>query len=123
MKRIKGPNNRAVKLHHPSYRNCMLAIEEPGREYSTPYNCPHCGIPHTFKTHHIILDAHGDSTIHEMMYDDLRHLGLLRDLKAVTEIEPVPQVISHGQLVRPDAVVSLTTGPVRLPYMNGHGRK
>jgi len=111
IKRIKGPNNRAVRLHHPSYRNCMLAIEEPGRQYSTPYQCPHCGIPHEYKTHHLILDAHGDTTLHELMYYYLRDLRLLRDLKVMNEVEPVPQVIEHGRLVLPSNVV-----------MNGHKR-
>ena len=119
IKRIKGPNNRAVRLHHPSYRNCMLAIEEPGRPYSTPYPCPHCHIPHEFKTHHLILDAHGNGVMTQIMYDYLKDLRLLRDLVAVKEVTPAPQHVEIGDFRTTEHVISNTTGPIRLG-MNGH---
>ena len=120
MKRIKGPNHRAVRLHHPTYRNCMLAIEEPGRPYSTPYPCPHCQIEHAYKTHHLMLDQHGNTVIHEVMYEYLKDLRLLRDLEAVKEVTPAPQILQVGQFVTAQNVVSLSDGPVRIG-MNGDG--
>ncbi len=120
MKKLKGPNNRAVRLHHPTYRNCLLAIEEPGRPYPEPYTCPHCKITHDFKMHHLLLDANGDTTLHEIMYEYLRDLGLLRDLKAMEEVEPQPQTISIADFKTEDNVVSNERGPIRLNGMNGN---
>lgn len=122
MKRLKGSNPRGVRLHHPSYRNCMLSIEEPARIYPTPYDCPACKKQHIFKTHHIMLDENGNAVVHEGIYDLLKRQGLLLDLKATREVTPRPQIVDHGKHIAPEAVFSLETGPVNLPGMNGHGR-
>ncbi len=121
MKRIKGSNPRAVRLHHPSYRNCMLAIEEPGRPYPYPYPCPHCKIEHLFKTHHLVIDQNGNTVLSEYMYDYLKDLRLLRDLEAMKEVTPAPQVIGVGAFNTTEVVVSNTTGPIRIGMNGNHG--
>jgi hypothetical protein len=122
MKRLKGNNYRSVRLHHPSYRNCMLAIEDPLRPYANDYHypCPHCQIEHTYKHHHLLLDQHGNTVITDVMYEYLKENRLLRDLEAMKEVTPAPQVITQGQFATVHTVVSNDRGPIRIG-MNGHG--
>lgn len=120
MKRLKGNNPRGVRLHHPTYRNGILSVEDNSIVYPVPYDCPTCKVPHVFKTHHIALDNNGNGTVHEGIYDLLKRAGLLRDLKAMKEVTPKSQVVSHGQFNSPEIVFSNETGPVKLPGMNGH---
>jgi hypothetical protein len=120
MKRIKGNNPRSPMVHHPTYRNCTVTIEDPGWLYPTPYECPTCNTTHVFKTTHINLDKNGNGVINEYIYDLLKRNGLLQTLRATKEVTPAPQIIDTGNNVTPEAVMSLERGPVKLPGMNGH---
>jgi len=109
--------NTGVKLHHSDYRNALLAIEDPAHPYPEGYlyPCPQCGIEHGCKTFHVILDENGDGEVAEVVYFYLQENGLMRDLKAVEEVEPTPQVIGVGGMFQPEpTAVSNTTGLIKL---------
>jgi hypothetical protein len=122
MKRIKGKNPRGVRLHHPSLKNCVLTVAE-GRKYpGGGFKCPLCGLTHIWKTHHLVLDQHGNVVVHEGIYDLLKREGIIHDLKAMREVTPRSQIVAPGTNLMPEIVVATESGPVKLPGMNGHGR-
>jgi hypothetical protein len=101
----------------------MLAIEDPGTPYANDYEypCPHCKIKHRYKHHHLLLDQHGNTVITEVMYEWLKERRLLRDLEAMKEVTPAPQVISQGTFATVQTVVSNDRGPIRLGMNGNHG--
>lgn len=121
MKRLKGNNPKAVRLHHPNYRNCMLAIEDPLQPYPNgyEYQCVHCKVPHAYKHHHMRLDENGNTVITDLMYEYLKENRLLRDLAAVKEVTPAPQIIGVGGIPTDETVVSNEHGLIRV-VANGH---
>jgi hypothetical protein len=90
IKKLKGPNNRAVNLHHPTLRNCVMTFTMFTRKYPSPYPCPTCKIDHEYKTVHLNLNNDGDVALNEPLYQKLKDQGLLGELKATHETVPLP---------------------------------
>jgi ribosomal protein S19E (S16A) len=88
---------RAVRLHHPEWRNSMFTFEVPIR-YPNPELCGPCRKVHHFKTHHLHLDAQGDVTVSEAVYQQLRDVGLVGELQATKEVVPRPTALGMGFL-------------------------
>jgi hypothetical protein len=118
LKKLKGPNNRAVNLHHPTLRNCVMTFTMFTRKYPSPYPCPTCRIDHEYKTVHLNLNNDGDAVINEPLYQKLKDQGLLGELKATHETVPLPTVLDMGVSHPAPIVMSREVGAVRLG-MNG----
>jgi hypothetical protein len=98
MKRIKGPNQRGVKLHHPSLKNCVFTLEQQNVIYPRPFDCPTCGTTHIFKTFHLNLNENGDVTVHEQIYELFKSEGIVAELNAKTEVTPRPTFLGMGSI-------------------------
>jgi predicted RNA-binding Zn-ribbon protein involved in translation (DUF1610 family) len=100
---VKDPNTgivvqanmkrRAVRIHHPTLRNCIFTVAEPARTYETPFPCPMCGISHVYKTHHLVLDANGDTVVSQEILQLFEEGGVVKQAKATKEVIPRPVVI------------------------------
>jgi hypothetical protein len=98
IKRLKGPNNRGVKLHHPTLKNCVFTLEQQNVIYPKPFDCPTCGTTHIFKTFHLNLNEHGDVTVHEQIYELFKSEGIVAELNAKTEVTPRPTFLGMGSI-------------------------
>ena len=84
---------RAVRLHHPTLRNCQYTVMDAGiRYHSTPQGwlCPQCAKFHEFKTFHLTINVNGDVVVSEEIYRMFKERGLMGELKAVKEVVPRP---------------------------------
>lgn len=121
---------KAVRLHHPTLRNCVFTVEQVSRPYPVPFECPLCSssrgvVTHIYKTFHLNLNQHGNVCVTPEIYDVFKSEGLLVDVLAMKEVRPAPTVlhVGAGPLVGGEPiVVSQEMGLVRHPGRNGHGR-
>lgn len=100
-----------IKLHHPDLRNCTYTLIHEGRPLKAPVECWVCGMTHTHKTYHLVLDAGGDVTVSEGVFKHLEDAGL-EELQTKSEVKkPEPIVLDLGDTQRP-LVVSREHGPL-----------
>lgn len=117
---------RAVRIHHPTLRNCTFTVMQPSVIYPVPFDCPMCGITHIYKTFHLQLNQHGDVCVHNDIYELFKREGILEDLTATKEVTPAPTVLFQGGSVRSPIVISREEGAITLPGQpvpapsNGH---
>lgn len=110
---VADMKRRAVRLYHPSARNCVYTFAEPAVPYK--HFCPMCGVEHTHKTNHLILDANGYVTVHADFYDRIKDDRLLLEFVAMKEVIPrpftvwMPHMNASAQTINPD------TGPSAPP--------
>jgi hypothetical protein len=88
---------RGVRLHHPSKRSCTWLVTEP-RRYPDPFPCPRCRVFHTYKTHHLDLNEHGDVCVSQELYDMFKAAGILDVLKATKEVTPRPNFLGLPEI-------------------------
>ncbi len=89
---------RAVRMHHPDLRNCTFTVEDTSKRYPEPFPCPRCVRFHVFKTHHYELDANGDVTVSEQMYEKFKAAGFEFGMTAVKEVIPRPHAIGLSKI-------------------------
>lgn len=143
MKRLKGPNYRGVRLHHPGLRNCIFTVAQLSKPYPVPFDCPMCGVTHIYKTFHLNLNENGDVCVDQQIYDLFLREGIIAELKATKEVTPAPTKLAFPNInntggvleigkqngaparpqqpvYQPPIVYSREQGLVKLPGMNGH---
>lgn len=122
---------RAVRMHHPTLRDCEFTVENQARLYPTPYACPKCRVFHIFKTIHFALDVNGDVTVSEELYSKFKEAGFVETMTAVKEVIPRPFAVGlpmmdyaarimtpeQDPVPQPPTVVSQEHGLVKV---NGH---
>ncbi len=111
--------NRAVYLHHPMFRSCTFTVEQPDRPYSEPYPCSTCNQFHEYKTYHLNLNEHGDVCVSDAVYENMKRLNILGELKATREVMPLPTVLNLGNQpqIGQFTVISREHGTYGLPII------
>lgn len=101
-----------IRIQHPSLRNCTYTLVHQGRPLRAPIVCRVCGLVHHHKTYHLALDALGEVTVSETVYERLKEAGL-DELKAKgKDPKPEPQrIVMNG--AAPTLVVSRESGTRR----------
>lgn len=105
---------KAVRIHHPSLRNCVFTLTQPSRPYPSPYPCPMCNQTHIYKTFHLNLDEHGDVCVAPEIYEMFKNEGILEDLVGTKEVTPAPTILHMDNTHQPGIIISREGGPVRI---------
>jgi hypothetical protein len=90
---LANPKHKAVRLRHPTKRNCIWTFTQPSVRYSPPHMCYMCMQIHIFKTFHLNLNEHGEVAVHPDIYELLKANGIVGELKAVKEVTPRPHAL------------------------------
>lgn len=111
---------RAVRIHHPTLKNCVYTMVAYSIRYQIPHDCPMCNVGHIFKTYHLLLNENGDVTVAMEIYENWKKEGLLNEMKGVKEVVPRPWVLRLDPLdgpngPQPPVVVSREDGLVKAP--------
>jgi hypothetical protein len=89
---------KAVRLRHPSKRNCIWTFTQPAVRYPTPHMCHMCNQIHIFKTFHLNLNEHGEVAVHPDIYELMKANGIVGELHAMKEVMPRPHALHTSSL-------------------------
>ncbi len=104
----------AVRLHHPTLRNCVLIVLDESVVYPVPFECWVCKQTHIFKAFHLVLNEHGDVCVTPEIYERFRLNGIAPELDATKEVTPTPTVLALGAPPYRGPVVSERQGLVAI---------
>jgi hypothetical protein len=85
--------HKAVRLRHPSKRNCIWTFTQPAVRYSPPHMCHMCQQIHIFKTFHLHLNENGEVAVHPDIYELMKANGIVGELHAMKEVMPRPHAL------------------------------
>jgi hypothetical protein len=110
---VADMKRKAVRVRHPFLRSCIFSIYDPSILYPAPIECSVCegGIKHTFKTHHLVLDAEGYVTLSEETVELFRANGILEELVPTKTVVPRPYAIGLGLIDYQGQVLPAGGGP------------
>lgn len=103
---------KAVRIHHPTLRNCIFTIEMPDIIYKVPDDCGLCGKQHIFKTYHFNLNANGDVTVAPELYERFKEVGLIKEMKAMKEVTPRPSAIGMSTIDQSGGIIPTSAPPL-----------
>jgi hypothetical protein len=84
---------KAVRLRHPTKRNCIWTFTQPAVRYSPPHMCHMCNQIHIFKTFHLNLNENGEVAVHPDIYELMKANSIVGELHAMKEVMPRPHAL------------------------------
>lgn len=82
-----------VRVCHPSKRNAFEVVTNLREPLHPPHlQCPTCGVKHTHKTYHIMLNDQGAAVVSPGVFEGLQNAGM-GDLYVESHVEKPPNQV------------------------------